>query len=206
MSLVTFSEFTPADNIRYFRHRLAFHPEEQPLIAQIYGKDVKAFIQAAKACEDMGFSGIDINMGCPAKKVVRSEHGVALRKKPELAYKLVEALASNTSLPVSVKTRLGWSNADDLITFAQGIEKAGANMICVHARTYLEPYKESVLQLQGCSFGSFSKQSIFSLLCFACGESSSSCDIRCNGVEGIKGQGEFSAFSGFMGLLYWQCG
>ena len=88
----------------------------------------------------MGFTGIDINMGCPSKKVVKSEHGVALRKKPDLAYQLID-VASNTSFPlVSVKTRLGWNNADDLIDFCQGAEQAGADMICVHARTYKEPY------------------------------------------------------------------
>ena len=56
----------------------------------------------------MGFSGIDLNMGCPSKKVVKSEHGVALRKNPDLACQLVEAVANATNLPVSVKTRLGW--------------------------------------------------------------------------------------------------
>jgi len=89
----------------------------------------------------MGFSGIDLNMGCPAKKVVKSEHGVALRKKPDLAFKLIEAVATNTKLPVSVKTRLGWDNADDLIAFGKGAENAGANMLCIHARTYTNPYK-----------------------------------------------------------------
>ena len=79
-------------------------------------------------------------MGCPSKKVVKSEHGVALRKNPDLAYSLVEAVAKATSLPVSVKTRLGWDNADDLVEFGKGVQNAGADMICIHARTYAEPY------------------------------------------------------------------
>lgn len=144
-AIVTYTEFTSADGLHFgaerLRRKLAFHPDEQPVIAQIFGKNEETFVTATKLCEDMGFSGIDINMGCPSKKVVKSEHGVALRKKPDLAFRLIEAVAKNTSLPVSVKTRLGWKNAEDLITFAKGAVNAGANMICIHARTYAEPYK-----------------------------------------------------------------
>ncbi len=143
--IITFTEFTSADGLHYkaekLKHKLSFHPDEQPVIAQIFGKSTDTFITAAKLCEDMGFSGIDLNMGCPSKRVVRSEHGVALRRNKDLAFKLVESVAQNTSLPVSVKTRLGWSNAEDLIEFGQGVQNAGANMICIHARTYQEPYK-----------------------------------------------------------------
>jgi len=143
-NIVTVTEFTSADGLSFgaerLRQKLAFHPSEQPVIAQIFGKNEETFIHATKVCEDMGFSGIDINMGCPAKRVVKSEHGIALRKKPDLACKLVEAVATHTSLPVSVKTRLGWSNADGLVGFAQSLQNAGANMLCIHARTYKEPY------------------------------------------------------------------
>jgi len=93
-------------------------------------------------CEELGFDGIDINMGCPSKTVVKSEHGVALRKKPDLAFKLVEAVAKATSLPVSVKTRLGWSQANDLISFGQGIRNAGAQLITVHGRTYTQGFSD----------------------------------------------------------------
>lgn len=142
--IVTYTEFTSADGLAYnsekLRRKLVFHPDEQPVIAQIFGKTVETFVKATQLCESMGFTGIDINMGCPSKKVVKSEHGVALRKKPDLAYQLIEAVASNTSLPVSVKTRLGWDDASDLIDFSIGAQNAGADMICVHARTYKEPY------------------------------------------------------------------
>ncbi|RAP31243.1 dihydrouridine synthase [Candidatus Marinamargulisbacteria bacterium SCGC AG-343-D04] len=142
--IVTVTEFTSADGLSFgaerLRKKLSFHPSEQPVFAQIFGKNTETFITATKLCEDMGFSGIDINMGCPSKRVVKSEHGVALRKKPDLAFKLIESVAQNTSLPVSVKTRLGLKNADDLTDFAIGAQNAGANMLCVHARTYAEPY------------------------------------------------------------------
>lgn len=143
-NIVTFTEFTSADGIHFgadkLKRKLNFSPDEQPVIAQIFGKTEETFITATKVCEDMGFSGIDINMGCPSKKVVKSEHGVALRRKPDLAFRLIESVAKNTNLPVSVKTRLGWDDATDLIEFSQGAVNAGANMICVHARTYKEPY------------------------------------------------------------------
>ncbi len=143
-SLVTYTEFTSADGIQFggskLRAKLQFAVSEQPIIAQIFGKKVETFVNAAKFCEDMGFTGIDINMGCPAKKVVKSEHGVALRRNLSLAFQLIETLANATSLPISVKTRLGWNNADDLVDFGIGAESAGANMICIHARTYKEPY------------------------------------------------------------------
>lgn len=143
--IVTYTEFTSADGIHFnaekMKRKLWFHPSEQPVLAQIFGKNVDTFISATKLCEDMGFTGIDINMGCPSKKVVKSEHGVALRKKPDLAYRLIEAVATNTTLPVSVKTRLGWDNAEDLIAFGIGAQNAGADMICIHGRTYQQPYK-----------------------------------------------------------------
>jgi nifR3 family TIM-barrel protein len=143
-SLLTYTEFTSADGVRYGAkkviEKLRFFPEERPILAQVFGKNSDAFVTAAKWCEDQGFTGIDLNMGCPAKKVVKSEHGVALRKKPDLAFRLIETVANATRLPVSVKTRLGWSDADDLVTFGKGAENAGANMICIHARTYVNPY------------------------------------------------------------------
>jgi nifR3 family TIM-barrel protein len=143
-NIIVFTEFTSADGLHHgakkLQEKFRYDHSEHPIIAQIFGKNIETFVTAAKYCEQQGFDGIDINMGCPSKKVVKSEHGVALRKKPELAFKLVEAVAQVTSLPLSVKTRLGWSNAEDLITFGQGLENAGANLITVHGRTYSEPY------------------------------------------------------------------
>ena len=81
-------------------------------------------------------------MGCPSKKVVKSEHGIALRKKPDLAYKLIKAVVHATKLPVSVKTRLGWSSADGLIEFGLGVQNAGANLITVHGRTYTQGFSQ----------------------------------------------------------------
>ncbi len=143
--IILFTEFIASDGIVFNKNRLntkyAFTPSELPLIVQIFGKKIDSFVTATKFFTDRGFSGIDLNMGCPAKKVVKSEHGIALRKKPDLAYKLIEAVANSTHLPISVKTRLGWENADDLIEFALGCQNAGANLITIHGRTFKAPYK-----------------------------------------------------------------
>ncbi len=142
--IIVYTEFTSADGIHFgaqkVKDRFNFDPSEQPIIGQIFGKNTETFITAAKYLEECGFAGIDINMGCPSKKVVKSEHGVALRKNHEQAFKLIEALANNTKLPVSVKTRLGWKDAEDLVAFGKGVESAGAQAIAIHGRTYSVPY------------------------------------------------------------------
>lgn len=143
--LITYTEFTSADGISHrsptVMRKLAFTPQEQPILAQLFGKSVENMVTAAKICADLGFSGIDLNMGCPSKKVVKSEHGVALRRNPALACELITAVRNATGLPVSVKTRLGWVDASDLIAFGKRVENAGASMICIHARTYAQPYR-----------------------------------------------------------------
>ncbi len=143
-NIIVFTEFTSADGLYNafdkLKKKLYFSEQEHPIIAQIYGKNIETFQKAAKLCEQLGFDGIDLNMGCPAKKVVKSEQGIALRKKKDLAFKLIEVVAKSTNLPVSVKTRLGWSDASDLIEFGIGAQNAGANMLIIHGRTYLQPY------------------------------------------------------------------
>ena len=143
-AIIVFTEFTSADGIHHdakkVKERFRYDQKEQQIIAQIFGKDPDSFATSAKYCEEQGFAGVDINMGCPSKKVVKSEHGIALRKHPDLAFRLVEAVVKATTLPVSVKTRLGWDSAGDLIAFGKGVENAGANLITIHGRTYSEPY------------------------------------------------------------------
>jgi len=145
-NIILFTEFVSADGIHHnakkLLEKIQFQPTENPIVVQIFGKNTESFTTTAKKCEELGFDGIDINMGCPAKKVVKSEHGVALRKKPDLAFKLIESVVGATSLPVSVKTRLGWSNAEDLIEFGKGVENAGASLLTVHGRTYTQGFSD----------------------------------------------------------------
>jgi nifR3 family TIM-barrel protein len=142
--IFVFTEFTSTDGLYHapekVRERLRFENIEQPAIAQIYGKNLEMFVRSVPVIEEMGFAGIDLNMGCPAKKVVKSEQGVALRKHHDIAAKLVEAVSKATDLPVSVKTRLGWNDASDLTEFGKKMEDAGCDLITIHGRTYVEPY------------------------------------------------------------------
>ena len=142
---IVYTEFLSTDAIHYGAKRttsmLSFDPEvEPPFIVQVFGKDPEHFLTAAKVIEEMGADGIDINMGCPAAKVVSSCHGSALIKNADLAKRLVEATKKRVSIPVSVKTRLGWDCTDSLIPFCQGLIDAGADALAIHGRTYLSKF------------------------------------------------------------------
>ncbi len=146
-SVICFTEFTSADGIVYDSKmtlkQLDFNPnEEKPLVAQIFGKKPAHFAEAAKRIEAMGIDAIDINMGCPAKKVVSSDHGSALLKNPCRAAELVEATAKATKLPVSVKTRIGSEKLDLpwFIQFCKDLENAGAQLLSIHGRTAKQMY------------------------------------------------------------------
>ncbi len=98
-----------------------FGRKEQPMALQIFGKKPEIMATAAKILvEKFKPAVIDINMGCPAKKVVRSGHGSALIKDPDLAYDIIQQVkkAVGKKALVSVKTRLGWEKKTDILTFA----------------------------------------------------------------------------------------
>ncbi|PIQ75976.1 dihydrouridine synthase [Candidatus Peregrinibacteria bacterium CG10_big_fil_rev_8_21_14_0_10_49_24] len=138
---VVYTEFLSTDAIHYGAKKtmgmLHFDAEiEHPFVVQVFGKEPEHFLSAAKVIEEMGADGIDINMGCPAAKVVSSCHGSALIKNADLAKRLVEATKKAVSIPVSVKTRLGWDCMDSLIPFCQGLIDAGADALAIHGRTY----------------------------------------------------------------------
>ena len=121
---------------------LSFFEEERPLMIQLFGKYPEKFAKAAKWVSDnLKPDGIDINMGCPARKVVGSDHGAALLKNCDLAEEIVRSVKANTDLPVSVKTRLGWENDDEILEFAPRLQKAGIDAIIIHGRTYKDGFK-----------------------------------------------------------------
>lgn len=121
---------------------LSFFEAERPLLVQLFGKFPEKFAMAAKwITEELKPDGIDINMGCPARKVVGSDHGAALLKNHDLALEIIRAVKENTNLPVSVKTRLGWSDDDEILEFGPKIVEAGAEAIILHGRTYKDGFK-----------------------------------------------------------------
>lgn len=139
--VICFSELTSTNAMHHNSERteemLEFKKSEQPLIVQIFGNKPEFFAESAKELEEMGASGIDINMGCPARKVVRNEQGSALIKNPLLATQIVEAAVKAVKIPVSVKTRIGFKKYDEkkFVEFCKGIESAGAKLLTIHGRT-----------------------------------------------------------------------
>ena len=142
--VVLFSEFTSVDGLvrsEHVRQRLDHEPCEHPLFMQLFGNAPETFAEASRMVADCGMLGVDINMGCPAKKIVHSQHGSALMREPDLACRIIDAVREASGLEVSVKTRLGWSDASELIPFAKRLESAGASLLTIHGRTYHQAFK-----------------------------------------------------------------
>ncbi len=142
---IVYTEFLSTDAIHFGGKKtmrmLAFDPTiERPFIVQVFGHSPEHFLSAAKVIEQMGADGIDINMGCPAAKVVSSCHGAALIREPNLAAELVHATKKAVSIPVSVKTRLGWDRIDTLIPFCQKLVEAGAEALAIHGRRFCDKF------------------------------------------------------------------
>ncbi len=114
-----------------------FDQSERPVFVQLFGGDPKKLEEAARiVAGEMKPDGLDINMGCPAHKVVCNGYGCALLKNPSLAAKVVKAAKKGSNLSVSVKTRIGWSDDSLIDQFALAIAEAGADMLALHGRTY----------------------------------------------------------------------
>ena len=110
--------------------------ETGPIGIQLFDHRPDSMIKAAIKAESSGAFLIDINMGCPVKKIAKKGGGGALLKEPELAQKIVKKVSKAVSIPVTVKIRLGWcSETSDPISFALGLQDSGAQLITVHGRT-----------------------------------------------------------------------
>ena len=110
--------------------------EEYPLMVQISGSDPEIMAGAARMNQELGAAIIDINMGCPQRKIVKTGAGAALMKTPELAHKIIHSVIDAVNCPVTVKMRLGWdSSSCNVVELAQAASEAGVAMITVHGRT-----------------------------------------------------------------------
>ncbi len=115
--------------------------EPYPVVVQLVGNDVGLFVEAAKLAEELGAYSLDINMGCPVKKIVNNGSGSALMKDMSKAAEIIQAVAKATPLKVSVKFRKGWdNNSVNAVEFARMCEESGAAYITVHGRTRSEFY------------------------------------------------------------------
>lgn len=139
-----FTEFTNATGWvhagdKAIRGRLIKTDDERPIIAQIWGGEAGDMEQLAMHCRDLGYDGIDINMGCPAKSAVKSG-GSALIRNPELAAEAIAA-AKTAGLPVSVKTRLGYTHVDEWRDWLTHLLKQDIVNLTIHLRTKKEMSK-----------------------------------------------------------------
>lgn len=109
---------------------------EAPVAYQIFGHEPEIMAEAARMLNDRRHVLLDINMGCPVPKIVRNGEGSALMREPKLARRVVEAVVSASTKPVTVKIRAGWNDAEkNAAEVAQAIEAGGASAVCVHGRT-----------------------------------------------------------------------
>lgn len=122
------------------RGRLTYDQTEQPIIAQIWGTKPEQFQQMTAGLAEQGFAGVDINMGCPAKDVVKIGAGSGMIKTPELAIDIIRA-AKQVGLPVSVKTRLGFSRIDEMDSWLPTLLEQDLANLTVHLRTRKEMSK-----------------------------------------------------------------
>ena len=124
--------------------KAAWHPVEEPVSMQLAGCSPTEMAEAAKLNADRGAAIIDINMGCPVKKVVNGDAGSALMRDLPLAAALIEATVKAVDVPVTVKMRMGWDHASlNAPELARIAEDLGAKMITVHGRTRCQMYKGS---------------------------------------------------------------
>ncbi len=115
---------------------LEIHPDEPPVSLQLFGSDPDVISEIAKQSEELPFSILDINMGCPVPKIVKNGEGSALMKNPKLVHEIVSKTAKAIQKPVTVKIRSGFDESCmNAVEIAKIIEDAGAKAVAVHART-----------------------------------------------------------------------
>ena len=116
---------------------LSYSPEEKPLALQVGGSDKEELAEVAKIAEDMGYDEININLGCPSKKVQKNMFGACLMKEPDLVAECINAMVKSCNIPVTAKTRIGFDNEERfeyLNNFIHKMKYAGAKTFILHAR------------------------------------------------------------------------
>jgi len=122
--------------------KLDIYEKERPVGIQIFGANLESMLQSVEIVEKSGPDIIDINFGCPVKKVVSKGAGAGILKDIDLMVSLTEAMVKHTNLPVTVKTRLGWDNDSiKIVEVAERLQDVGCKAISIHGRTRVQMYK-----------------------------------------------------------------
>lgn len=141
----TYSEFVSADalirSIAATTRKLSIDPGERPTAIQIYGRDVVSMVEAARLVEEAGPDFIDINFGCPVKKVAHKGAGAGMLRNIPLMLEITREVVKAVKLPVTVKTRLGWDCNNIIIAdLAEQLQDCGIAALTVHGRTRSQMY------------------------------------------------------------------
>jgi tRNA-dihydrouridine synthase B len=140
------TEFTSADGVlrkkdQKAKRYLHFYEDEHPISAQLFGSDPRVMAEAAQMVEGLGFDLVDLNLGCPAKKVVKCNGGSGLLRDLPAIGRIFEAVRSAVKIPFTVKFRAGWSDDDIVcVELARMAESCGLAAVALHARTREQGY------------------------------------------------------------------
>ena len=142
---MVYTEFVSSDalirEVNKTKAKLTISDDERPVAIQIYGRETEAMVEAAKICEQATPDIIDINFGCPVKKVAGKGAGSGMMKTPELMLDIVRQVVKAVKIPVTVKTRLGWDNDSKIIVaLAEQLQDAGIAALTIHGRTRAQMY------------------------------------------------------------------
>lgn len=142
---MVYTEFVSSDAlIRYVNkttEKLKISEAERPVAIQIYGREVDAMVEAAKICEEAQPDILDINFGCPVKKVAGKGAGSGMMRTPDLMVEITQAVVNAVKVPVTVKTRLGWDNESKIIVdLAERLQDTGIKALTLHGRTRAQMY------------------------------------------------------------------
>jgi tRNA-dihydrouridine synthase B len=142
-----YTEMVQASSLRYLREVpkiMEIDPQERPISIQLFDCRPDFLAEAAQKAVAEGADTVDINMGCPVNKITKNGGGSSLLRQPKLAAAIVREVVNSVSVPVTVKTRIGWDDQDiNILHFAQALQDAGAAMLTVHARTRAQGYNGS---------------------------------------------------------------
>ncbi len=145
---MVYTEFVSADAL--IRHvnkteaKLSISDEERPVVIQIYGREIEPMVEAAKICRDANPDILDINFGCPVKRVAGKGAGAGMLRNIPQMLKITKAVVEAVGIPVTVKTRLGWDHDSRIIeTLAEELQDCGIAALSIHGRTRSQMYTGS---------------------------------------------------------------
>jgi nifR3 family TIM-barrel protein len=140
------TEFTSADGLSRMRESkrkryLTYYDDEHPISAQLFGSNPETLAESARICQDAGFDLVDLNLGCPAKRVVACNGGSGLLRDLPLIEVIFKAVRAAVSIPFTVKFRMGWNDKNIVcVELAKMAEDCGLNAVALHARTREDGY------------------------------------------------------------------